>query len=256
MKRSIFICTLIFFLIPCSAIGYNVNLGFNSGITEYIGGKTVQKNVNVWDTQKNYFEYLNAGAYLTADVVLDQQFFVELGLAYRNFNLHYLTTDENQFANGICHINYSVIQVPVTANYIIPIQKSADIINGIMNNLKRGYTTPNILHLYAVNSIYVPGSYVLSKVLEELKACAKNAYTAYESQRKGATIAIINPMTDVNVPNRGSKIDTNNPPDRDPWGTVADEAAHKVKLKVLFLAGLLDIARDIEKTLSSIQLPA
>lgn len=132
----------------------------------------------------------------------------------------------------------------------------ADIINGIMKNLKRGYTTPNILHLYAVNSIYVPGSYVLSKVLEELKACAENAYAAYESQRKGATIAIINPMTDANVPNRGSNIDTNNPPNRDPWGTVADEAAHKVKLKILFLAGLLDIAHDIEKTLSSIQLPA
>jgi hypothetical protein len=82
----------------------------------------------------------------------------------------------------------------------------AEIIKGVSDRLKENYTTPNILHLYAVNSIYVPGSYVLSKILEELKACATNAYTAYESQRKGATIIIINPVTESIVPNRGAKI--------------------------------------------------
>ena len=132
MKRSFFVvCALIFLLIPCSAIGYNVNLGLNTGVTECVGGKTVQKNLNVWNVDKNYTDFLNAGGYLTADIVLSRQFFVELGLAYKMLNLHYITTDENLYANDVSHINYSVVQIPITANYIIPIQKSADIINGL-----------------------------------------------------------------------------------------------------------------------------
>ena len=62
-------------------------------------------------------------------------------------------------------------------------------------------------------------------------------------------------MNEGMVPNRGKTIDVNNPPNPDPWGTVSETARHRVKLKILFLAGLLDIAHDIETTLSSIELP-
>ena len=132
MKRSVFvICALIFFLLPCSAIGFNVNLGLNSGLAESLGGKTVQKNINVWEAENNYIDYFSSGAYITTDLVFTQLFYVELGLAYKNLNLHYITTDENIYSNDMCHLNYSVIQIPVTANYIYQIQKSADIIDGI-----------------------------------------------------------------------------------------------------------------------------
>ena len=130
-----------------------------------------------------------------------------------------------------------------------------EIINHIMTQTMQSHSTPNILHLYAVNGIYVPGSYILSKVLEELQACAKNAYQAYESQRQGATITIINPMNEGMVPNRRLE-NPNIPNNTDPWGTVGGIAGRVVKLKVLFLAGLLDIAHDIEKTLSNIELPS
>ena len=132
----------------------------------------------------------------------------------------------------------------------------AEIISGVAEKTRKGYSSPNILHLYAVDSLYVPGSYVLSKVLEELIACRDNACQAYQSQRKGATIAIVNPMNEGMVPNRGKQIDTSNPPNTDPWGAVANKALHSVKLKILFLAGLLDIAHDIDKTLANIQLPS
>ena len=87
MKRSlVVICALIFFLLPCSAIGYNVNLGLSSGITECLGGKTVEKNINIWDTDKNYSDYLTSGAYITADFVITHLFSVEVGLAYKMYN--------------------------------------------------------------------------------------------------------------------------------------------------------------------------
>ena len=57
----------------------------------------------------------------------------------------------------------------------------AEIISGVAEKTRGGYSSPNILHLYAVNSMYVPGSYVLTKVLEEVQACRDNAYKAYES---------------------------------------------------------------------------
>ena len=86
----------------------------------------------------------------------------------------------------------------------------AEIISGVAEKTRKGYSSPNILHIYAVDSIYVPGSYVLTKTVEELKACAENAYSAYQSQRRGATIAIVNPMHEGMVPNRGKTVDVNN----------------------------------------------
>lgn len=113
----------------------------------------------------------------------------------------------------------------------------------------------NILHLYSVNGVYIPGSYVLTKVLKELEACAENSYRAYESVKRGASITIINPMNENMIPNRGKDIDVTNPPNKNPWGTVSNAAKKNVKLQILFLAGLFDIVRDINDTLSNIELP-
>lgn len=126
----------------------------------------------------------------------------------------------------------------------------AEIIAGVSERVKTGYTTPKILHLYAVNGIYVPGSFVLNQTLEELKACRDNAYKAYESSRRGGAVTIINHMNEGMIKNRNGVFETD-----DPWGDVAAQAEKAVSIKILFLAGLLDIANNINKTLSNIQLP-
>ncbi len=133
MKRFYFILlVLLFFVFSVNAVGYNVNFGLNSGITESLGGKTVQKNVNIWEEENNnYLDYLNAGGYITADIVITERFSIESGLSVKNLNLHYITIDNNNYGNGICQINYSIIQLPILAKVIIPIKASAEILNSV-----------------------------------------------------------------------------------------------------------------------------
>ena len=130
-KRFLPILIILFLFSPTFAVGYNVNFGLTTGITECIGESSIQKNVNIWDAESNYFDYLGAGGYITADIVFTQEFTLEAGFSYKMLNLHYTTTDSNYYGNDVCHLNYSVIQLPVMAKYIIPIKKSADIINSI-----------------------------------------------------------------------------------------------------------------------------
>ena len=137
MKRfllSVFL--LLSFLTPCAAIGININFGFGSGMGECFGGENVQKNVNFWNSGKNFVDYTNPQAYITTDIVFTELFSLETGFAFRTMNLHYTTNEDNIYGNGVCHINYSRIQLPILAKFVIPIRKTTELVNSI--NLSGG----------------------------------------------------------------------------------------------------------------------
>ena len=72
---------------------------------------------------------------------------------------------------------------------------------------------------------------------------------------RGAGVNIINTMHEGLVPNRKSTRKRYPDDDRDPWGTVAMATDKHVKIKIMFLAGLLDIVRDMNKSMNDITLP-
>lgn len=163
LKRFLIILIPLFLFSPTFAVGYNVNFGLNTGITECVGGENIQKNVNVWDADKHYFDYFNAGGYITTDFVLTHRFSLETGFSYKLLNLHYTTTEENFYGNDVCHINYSVIQMPVMAKYIFPIIKSAEIINSI--NLGAGLNVSYIVgkQVYSDSMTNYYGNFITPK---------------------------------------------------------------------------------------------
>lgn len=123
------------------------------------------------------------------------------------------------------------------------------------NNLKKEKTTSKILHLYVVNGIYVPGSYVLLKVMETLKKeVIPNIEQIPATMNRGAGITIINNMSEKDIPNRPLYAHQKNP-DTHAWATVGQIANKQVSIKILFLAGLLDIVNDINNAIGRLQLP-
>ena len=127
------------------------------------------------------------------------------------------------------------------------------IIQDLQNKvMERASSSPNILHLYRVNGIYVPGSLVLQRTITELSKCLDMGTLAIKTMNRGAGVTILNTMNQGLIPNRGGKGIS----DRDPWGTVGAATDKHVKIKIMFLAGLLDIVNSMNKAMGDIELPS
>lgn len=113
-------------------------------------------------------------------------------------------------------------------------------------------SSPNILHLYSVNGLYIPGSYVLQEVYDHLNQCLSLMDLGLESiNHQGAGVIIYNKMTESGIPNRkGQKTSS------DPWGAVGQRAIKSVSLKVVFLGGLMEILNKMNRIMNEIQLPS
>ena len=137
------------------------------------------------------------------------------------------------------------------------------ILKDLMNKTKTlNVSSPKILHIYNVNGVYVPGSYVLQQVYLNLQTCKVNIDKLSEPNFHGAGVRIVNPMNESMIPNRGQNKQLNDqnkkkakPLDTDPWGTIAKKAAKSVSLEIFFLAGLLDIVNSINEKMGNIELP-
>lgn len=132
MKRNlILLIILLSLLTPCTALGFNINISLGSGMSECLGGQNLQKNLNFWDSGKNFIDYTNPQAYITTDIVFTELFSLETGFAFRTMNLHYTTTEGNLYGNGVCNLNYSTVQLPILAKFVIPIKKTTELVNSI-----------------------------------------------------------------------------------------------------------------------------
>lgn len=124
------------------------------------------------------------------------------------------------------------------------IDKSVDTVNN----------RADILHLYKVNGIYAPGSYVLQQIIKSLrKDVISQIQQIPDTMKRGAGITIINGANESMIPNR--PISSTDNPDRSAWATTGQKVKQSVRLQILFLAGLMDIANGINKTLGNIEMP-
>ena len=125
--KKIYTTILIILLASCSSLfgfGYNVNFELDAGLSNCLLGKQIQENKFVWDDFGNIPDYITAGGAITADLVLTQEFSVVGGIRFKNVQLNYLTSDGVEFGNGVIHLQYPVLQIPLMAKYSFAIHKT------------------------------------------------------------------------------------------------------------------------------------
>ena len=123
-----------------------------------------------------------------------------------------------------------------------------------MERFKNSQVNPNILHLYRVNGIYVPGSYVLRQVYNALTGTVMPLIDSIDNtMRAGATVEIINGVSENMIPNR--PIAHTSHPKTSAWKIVGRQAEKSSSIQILFLAGLFDIANSINNTLNNLPIP-
>ena len=103
--------------------------------------------------------------------------------------------------------------------------------------MKNAYTGPKILHLYRLNGLFYPGSYILAETLrgvEMLNLAISQIPKGTGSH--GTTIRIVNKMTTNNIPKDSTS----------PWQNVAQTAIDGgVSLHITFLAGMAQILNNL-----------
>lgn len=113
-------------------------------------------------------------------------------------------------------------------------------------------STPSILHLYGLNGIYYPGSFVLSQVLDGVLLMNNiiNEGTINQEIHNGVTIT--NNTNFGMIPNKGAA----KPSDTAPWQTVSKKAEANTKIQITFMAGLLSILANLNAAMNNVILPA
>ena len=125
--------------------------------------------------------------------------------------------------------------------------------NNVNNAVEENNGSADILHLYKVNGMYVPGSFVLQQVIKTIrKDVLPQIQEIPTTIKRGAGITIINGANESMIPNR--PITETDNPNRNAWTVTGQAVKDSVKLQILFLAGLMDIANGINKTLGNIEL--
>ena len=108
-----------------------MNFELDAGLSNCLLGKQIQENKFVWDDFGNIPDYITAGGAITADLVLTQEFSVVGGIRFKNVQLNYLTSDGVEFGNGVIHLQYPVLQIPLMAKYSFAIHKTTEVIDSL-----------------------------------------------------------------------------------------------------------------------------
>lgn len=113
----------------------------------------------------------------------------------------------------------------------------------------------NILHIYGLNGIYYPGSFVLTQVLESVQSMQSimNIDSIESDIHNG--ISIVNGANYKMIPNRNGNRNTKKPSNTDPWGTVSKKVIDSTHLKITFMAGLLGILKNLNSLMQEIPMP-
>lgn len=222
------------------------------------------------DTMKTYNQYQNnlgfSGASLGANVHAQLS---NLNALFTKAGVPLIDSDITWLESAI--INCSPVSIVgeanknIIENYLSSMAALAmfdegsaegQIIQDLSNKITdRAKASPNILHLYRVNGVFVPGSVVLQRTIDELSKCLEQSSLAIETVNSGAGIEIINTMNEGLIPNRSTTTKRYQTFDPDPWGTVASATDSHVKLKIMFLAKLLDIVNDMNSLMSKVEIP-
>lgn len=125
---------------------------------------------------------------------------------------------------------------------------SEHFLSQIINNF--GFA-PKGLHLYLLQSKYIPASYIYSEIYQNLLPVYNDLLNNCANFIKGQTnynnrVVITNNISDNDIPTDYSKESKYNKP-QERWNYIAQEAEKRVNVEFIFMAGLLDIFQQIPK---------
>ena len=100
---------------------------------------------------------------------------------------------------------------------------------------------PGHLHLYHVMNLYVPASYVLQNIYENLIKLTQSITERMTSEKVHSSIEIFN---NIDYANYQGQLDGEDSAYK--WNYMSKEAENNVKIHVLFLAGILDILENLQ----------
>lgn len=117
-------------------------------------------------------------------------------------------------------------------------------------------SSPDILHLYRLNGIYFPGSYILQTVLKNIEfVFYQMQMTIKDTVGAQSNIKIISEVSIKNLPNQHNSLVTKSTVlNQKPWETVSEIAISKTSINIIFLAGLLSVVMGLKKQLGETEL--
>ena len=107
---------------------------------------------------------------------------------------------------------------------------------------KMDFTGPKTLTLYYLNQVYVPGSYILYNIQESLKEFYNNLPAEKQKTKKRNRVVITNNATPDNIVHGETLQET--------FTMTAQAVEKNIKIQFLFMAGMLDILSNLQKTFS------
>lgn len=122
----------------------------------------------------------------------------------------------------------------------------------LTDRIKKRYkatTEPRILHLYRLNGIYFPSSYVLNETLKGIQQLDKTITQIRKdkSYTHGATIHIVNNMSVNSI----KDVESGNP-----WTAIGQKALNGgVSLQITFMGGLMQILDNLQARMEQIAIP-
>lgn len=226
--------------------------------------KTLTQSIYRSDTTKTYDEYNNKIGFLggslgtnletqlnSINILLEQG---GMGLAPDEMN--YLTDIIiNTSYESIIGTKYqSVIEryLSAVAAFALFDEGGAEIeiIKHTLDKTSLKHSSPKILHLYRLDNLYYPGSYILKETLAGVMELGK----VMTINTHGARIKIVNNTNLDIVPNNPWQ--PGEPINHFPWETVSAYALDHTELQITFLAGMLQILTNLRNRMSNITMPA
>ena len=117
----------------------------------------------------------------------------------------------------------------------------SNFLNGEIQNIQ--VDSDKIIHMYGLNGLYYPHSYVLQLVYNNLQYVIEHMANLEDKHFKN--LILTNKVTFDMLPNQNG-LRTNRP-----WELVNERAEKAISLHIVFLAGLLDVIKNVQERLAN-----
>lgn len=101
-------------------------------------------------------------------------------------------------------------------------------------------SSPKILHLYKLNGLYFPGSYILAKMRDNLGNIVESS-NDFINNNDGAKINAYGSARDIPLALKGADLQ------EERWATTYKNAAENTRITVAFISGLLNIVNQLSQ---------
>lgn len=225
----------------------------------------IQNTLLISTTSKTYNNYMNNVGFVGGSLgqtIYEQishlnDIFSSAGFPLSQDEIDWLTfaAINNSSLSVVRHQNENKIETILgsLATFALFTDSAAEvsILKSQLKNLN--FDTPGIMHLYFVNGMYYPGSFVLSQALQNIEQIM---VTINEEINRSnyKNIRITSNIKFNDIPNNENHNEF--PKDTDPWRTVAKKAERKTTIHILFLAGLMSVVDGLLAQFDEIKLPS